>query len=57
MKYLIFTALACISLVPFASGQTAKKATAGIGTGSEEQLKQIDHKWLDAERRYECGVL
>jgi ketosteroid isomerase-like protein len=55
MKCLILTALLCISLVPFASGQTAKKTTAGIGTVSEEQLKQIDHKWLDAEKRYDVA--
>ncbi len=55
MKHMLFVAFACIWLVPFASGQTAGRATAGTGTAAEEQLKQIDRKWLDAEKRYDVA--
>ena len=55
MKRLMLVALACFALVPLASGQTAKKATVGSGAAAAEELKQIDHKWLDAEKRYDVA--
>lgn len=56
MKRLSFVAFVCILFVPLASGQTAKKAVATKSeVSAEEELKQIDHKWLDAEKRYDVA--
>lgn len=54
MKHRILITLACIAFVPLASGQTAKKATTG-GAAAEAELRELDHKWLDAEKRYDVG--
>lgn len=54
MKHLIVVALACVAFVPLASGQTAKEATTR-SAAVEAELKEIDHKWLDAEKRYDVA--
>ena len=56
MKNIRFVAIVCLVFTPFALGQTPKKSAAGSpGAGTEEELKQIDHKWLDAEKRYDVA--
>lgn len=54
MRHLIVAAFACIAVVPLASGQTAKKAVTG-SAAAEAELKEIDQKWLDAEKRYDVA--
>ncbi len=36
-----------LAFSPLASGQTKNKSSAGV----EEELKKLDHAWLDAEKR------
>ena len=55
MKQVTLLTLLSIVLVPLAFGQTLKKATATRVDAAEEELKQIDHKWLDAEKRYDVA--
>ena len=56
MKQLGLVALAYLVLAPLAFGQTpAKSPAAKGGASAEEELKQIDHKWLDAEKRYDVA--
>jgi ketosteroid isomerase-like protein len=56
MRQLGLAALLFLTLAPMAFGQTAKKvAAAKTGSGAEEELKQIDHKWLNAEKRYDVA--
>lgn len=56
MKQVGFLALICLVLAPLALGQTPKKKSeARVGGNAEEELKQIDHKWLDAEKRYDVA--
>ena len=38
--------LAILVVAPFAHGQVKKSAPANV----EEELKRLDHKWLDSER-------
>jgi ketosteroid isomerase-like protein len=54
MRRLELAALACLVLAPLAFGQTPAKSTAVKG-GAGEELKQLDRKWLDAERRYDVA--
>lgn len=56
MKQAGLAVLVGLSLAPVLFGQTAAKNTrARAGAGTEEELKQIDHKWLDAEKRYDVA--
>jgi len=55
VKHLILIGLACVAFVPLAFGQTAKKAASENASTAEERLKEIDHKWLDAEKRYDVA--
>lgn len=54
MKQLMLVALTCMVLAPRAFAQTANKTTAA-GAVTVEELKQLDRKWLDAERRYDVA--
>jgi ketosteroid isomerase-like protein len=48
--------LVCLALAPLAFAQAPSKSTAAKGGASaEEELKQIDRKWLDAEKRYDVA--
>lgn len=52
MKRLHFAALVlAITYAPFAFAQTKPASTSGV----EEDLKSLDHKWLDAEKRLDVG--
>lgn len=56
MKNFSFLAIVCFFMVPHAFGQAAKTSAASSSRPStEEDLKQIDHKWLDAEKRYDVA--
>lgn len=43
--------VALLALAPLASGQTKSTTTAG----AEEELKKLDHTWLDSEKRYDVA--
>ena len=43
--------IAVLTLAPLASGQTKITST----TNAEEELRKLDHTWLDSEKRYDIA--
>jgi ketosteroid isomerase-like protein len=44
---------ALLAIVPLASAQT--KSAQSASASAEEELKKLDHTWLDAEKRYDVA--